>query len=107
MEKIKAFIKKYKAEIIIVLCAISSFVADISSVKGVSVVACGIIIAVIAAVLEVIKNGITDTSIKLIAKAVELIIEAMNKQKETDVKAVSADAPITAEFIEEQLREAL
>lgn len=82
----KNFINKYKAEILIAAGAISSIAASIACMEGTNAVLCSITIAIIAALVEVLKNGVTDSAILLLAKAIELIINALKKE---EVVAVS------------------
>mgnify|MGYP001769778970 CR=1 FL=1 len=114
MKKIKDFIIKYKAEILIALAAISSIVATLATTDTGHAVIYSIVIALIAATISVLKQGFTESTITLIAKAIEIIIKAINKD-DTAVKstldenhmAVKADDMITVDEIKEELRKAL
>lgn len=114
MEKIKEFIKKYKAEILIILSAISGIAASLASTDAKHAVIYSIVIAVVASLVEVLKNGITESSITLFAKAIEIIIQELSKKDtvtksmlDSDKIAVSADEGITVDEIKEELRKAL
>ena len=106
MKKIIEFIKKYKAEILIALGAISSIIASISTMSGVNATICSIAIAIIAVLIAVLKNGFTDTTITIIANAIKIIIDEINKSKEQEVKSqtVAAEKEFTVEDIKEILK---
>lgn len=114
MKNIKDFIIKYKAEILIALAAISSIVATLATTDTGHAVIYSIVIALIAAMISVLKQGFTESTITLIAKAIEIIIKALNKDN-TAVKstldenhmAIKADDMITIDEIKEELRKAL
>ena len=103
MEKIIEFIKKYKAEILIALGAVSSIIASISTMSGVNATICSIAIAIIAVLIAVLKNGFTDTTITIIANAIKIIIDEINKDKIT-IKTVAAEKELTVEDIKEMLK---
>ena len=115
MEKIKEFIKKYKAVILIILSAVSGIAASLASTTDAKhAVIYSIVIAVVASLVEVLKNGITESSITLFAKAIEIIIQELSKKDtvtksmlDSDKIAVSADEGITVDEIKEELRKAL
>ena len=106
MKKIIEFIKKYKAEILIALGAISSIIASISTMSGVNATICSITIAIIAAIIAVLKNGFTDTTITIVANAIKIIIDEINKSKVQEVKSqiVAAEKELTVEDIKEMLK---
>lgn len=110
MDKFKNFIKKYKAEILIALTALSSIIASIATMDGINAGICSIVIALIAVLIGVLKNGFTESSINLIAKAIQIIIETLQESKEdhTDQEVVSVKNPmnrksITLEDIKDKL----
>ena len=103
MEKIIEFIKKYKAEILIALGAVSSIIASISTMSDVNATICSISIAIIAVLIAVLKNGFTDTTITIIANAIKIIIDEINKDKIT-IKTVAAEKELTVEDIKEMLK---
>lgn len=103
MEKIKNFIKKYKAEIIIALGAIASIATSLIAVPGTNGKVCAIIIAIVGICVEALKSGFSQATIDLIAKAVLLIVELI--QKETKEEAISASKPLTIEEIKAKLLE--
>ncbi len=103
MEKIIEFIKKYKAEILIALGAVSSIIASISTMSDANATICSISIAIIAVLIAVLKNGFTDTTITIIANAIKIIIDEINKDKIT-IKTVAAEKELTVEDIKEMLK---
>lgn len=109
MKKIIDFIKKNKANIAILLGAISTIVAAVATVDASHAVIYSIVIAVIAAVVALLKDGFTDATIALIAKAVQIIVEAIeaNDKKETNTNVLSATEPMSIEDIEKQLKDAI
>ena len=104
MKNIIDFIKKNKANIAILLGAISTIVAAVATVDASHAVIYSIVIAVIAAMVAILKDGFTDATISLIAKAVQIIVEAMEKNNSVQENKVSAEAPMTIEEIEKRLR---
>lgn len=110
MEKVKTFILKYKSEILIALGAISSIAASIATMDGVSAVLCSITIAIIAALVEILKNGMTDSAILLLAKAIELIINALKKEDVVAVSLTKSNGDVTTmslDEIKQELEESL
>ena len=103
MERIIEFIKKYKAEILIALGAVSSIIASISTMSDANATICSISIAIIAVLIAVLKNGFTDTTITIIANAIKIIIDEINKDKIT-IKTVAAEKELTVEDIKEMLK---
>lgn len=103
MEKIIEFIKKYKAEILIALGAVSSIIASISTMSDVNATICSISIAIIAVLIAVLKNGFTDTTITIIANAIKIIIDEINKNK-IKINTVAAEKELTVEDIKEMLK---
>lgn len=103
MEKIIEFIKKYKAEILIALGAVSSIIASISTMSDANATICSISIAIIAVIIAVLKNGFTDTTITIIANAIKIIIDEINKDKIT-INTVAAEKELTVEDIKEMLK---
>ena len=103
MKKIIEFIKKYKSEILIALGAVSSIIASISTMSDANATICSISIAIIAVLIAVLKNGFTDTTITIIANAIKIIIDEINKDKIT-IKTVAAEKELTVEDIKEMLK---
>jgi len=103
MEKIIEFIKKYKAEILIALGAVSSIIASISTMSDANATICSISIAIIAVIIAVLKNGFTDTTITIIANAIKIIIDEINKDK-IKTNTVAAEKELTVEDIKEMLK---
>lgn len=101
MEKVKEFIKKYKAELLIALGAISTIVASIATMDGVNATICSIVIAIVAVLIGVLKNGFEESTITLIANAIKIIIDSINEKNES-VK--TANKELTIEEIKERLR---
>lgn len=103
MKKIIEFIKKYKAEILIALGAVSSIIASISTMSDANATICSISIAIIAVLIAVLKNGFTDTTITIIANAIKIIIDEINKDK-IKINTVAAEKELTVEDIKEMLK---
>lgn len=79
------FINKYKAEILILLGAIISICSTLMA-EGMDGVVPSIIIAIVAILIEVLKNGITEQSITLLANAIKIMIEELGDIKVKDDK---------------------
>ena len=105
MEKIKTFINKYKAEILIALGAVSSIAASVATMDGVNAALCSITIAIVAALVEVLKNGFTDSAVLLLAKSIELIIEALKREDVVSVSLRQSDGRILTLSLDEIKRE--
>lgn len=101
MEQIKSFIKKYLAEILIILGAISAIATQLQIVGGANF-ATTITIIIVAILVEILKNGVTENSIKLIAEAINIILEEISKK---DKKVLGASEDEIS--IEDRLRNAL
>lgn len=101
MEKVKEFIKKYKAELLIALGAISTIVASIATMDGVNATICSIVIAIVAVLIGVLKNGFEESTITLIANAIKIIIDSIN-EKNKNIK--TANKELTIDEIKEKLR---
>jgi len=101
MEKVKEFIKKYKAELLIALGAISTIVASIATMDGVNATICSIVIAIVAVLIGVLKNGFEESTITLIANAIKIIIDSIN-EKNKNIK--TANKELTIDEIKERLR---
>ena len=111
MKKVKDFIVKYKAEILIALSAITSIIASISTMEGVDATICSIAIAFIAVLVEMLKNGFSETAITLLANAIKLVIDALNnkdnKENNKEVKTIKKENDLTVEDIKQLLRKNL
>lgn len=101
MERVKEFIKKYKAELLIALGAISTIVASIATMDGVNATICSIVIAIVAVLIGVLKNGLEESTITLIANAIKIIIDSIN-EKNKNIK--TANKELTIDEIKERLR---
>lgn len=102
MGKVKEFIKKYKAELLIALGAISTIVASIATMDGVNATICSIVVTIFAVLIGVLKNGFEESTITLIANAIKIIIDSIN-EKNKNVK--TANKELTIEEIKERLRD--
>lgn len=101
MEKVKEFIKKYKAELLIALGAISTIVASIATMDGINATICSIVIAIVAVLIGVLKNGFEESTITLIANAIKIIIDSID-EKNKNIK--TANKELTIDEIKERLR---
>lgn len=98
-------VKKYKAELLIALGAVSSILATIATKEGSDAVIISVAISIIAVIIEVIKNGITDTAINLLAQTIKILIEEIGgKEVKPSVDGtVSAEKGLTIEEIKAKL----
>ena len=106
----RSFISKYKVEILIALGAVSSIAASIATMEGVNAALCSITIAIVAALVEVLKNGMTDAAILLLAKAIELIITALKKEEVVAVtlrKSNGTATTLSLDDIKKELEDSL
>lgn len=101
MGKVKEFIKKYKAELLIALGTISTIVASIATMDGVNATICSIVVTIVAVLIGVLKNGFEESTITLIANAIKIIIDSIN-EKNKNVK--TSNKELTIEEIKERLR---
>ena len=101
MGKVKEFIKKYKAELLIALGTISTIVASIATMDVVNATICSIVVAIVAVLIGVLKNGFEESTITLIANAIKIIIDSIN-EKNKNVK--TSNKELTIEEIKERLR---
>lgn len=99
----KEFIKKYLNEILIALGAISSIIASIMTMDGINAAVCSILIAILACLIEALKNGVSDKLISLIANAVMIIIEELKKSDNSEVSSATANVPLTVDSVKEML----
>ncbi len=106
MKKIIDFIKKNRVNIAILLGAVSTMVAAVATVDASHAVIYSIVIAIIAAMVAILKQGFTDATITLIAKAIQIIVQSIQKE-DTDTKTLKAEPMITVEEIEQQLKDAI
>lgn len=98
----KEFINKYKSEIIIALGAITSICTTLIA-EGTEGIGAAIIIAIVAVLVEVLKNGFSETTINLIAKAIMIIISEVSSTN----NVVSASEEETKELTIDDIKELL
>lgn len=98
-------VKKYKAELLIALGAVSSILATIATKEGSDAAIISVAIAILAVIIEVVKNGITDTAINLLAHTIKILIEEIGgKEVKPSVDGtVSAEKGLTIEEIKAKL----
>lgn len=106
MEKVKNFLNKYKAEILIVLGGLSSIIVGLQNLDGANAVIYSVTVILISALIEVLKHGISQASIDLIAKAVMIIITELQKKDEPVMASENAEKveKLTIEKIKEMLQ---
>ena len=75
MEKVKAFVQKYKNELLIALGAVTAIATSVATMDANSAIFSSIVIAIVAALVEVLKNGVTENALTLLSKAILIIIE--------------------------------
>ena len=98
-------IKKYKSELLIALGAVSSILATIATKEGADAAIISVAIAVLAVIIEVVKNGITDTAINLLAQTIKILIEEIGgKEVKPSVDGtVGTEKGLTIEEIKARL----
>jgi len=89
MEKIKAFLKKYSAEILIVLSAITAILNTLATHEGANAVLLSILIAIVAIVVEIFKNGLTKTALDMIVNLAALLLSELGGIEVKDDKVVA------------------
>ena len=117
MERIVDFIKKNKADILILLGMVISICTQLIA-KGMDGVPVAIIIAIVALAIELIKNGLTENAIKLMSEAIMIILDAIHREKKQDeglrvvndelvASTTNAERRLTADDIKVMLRDCL
>ena len=97
MNKVIEFIKKYKAEIIIILTGASSLFISISQLGGTVGIVCGVAVPIIAIIVYFLKVGFDETLMKMFVALIKTIVDVINENnnKKKTVKGtdeVSKDA---------------
>ena len=110
MEKIKTFMKKYSAEALILLSAITAILNTLATHEGANAVLISILIAIVAIIVEVFKNGISKTALNMIVNLAALLLSELGgiEVKDDKVVAVAANGEeksITIEEIKKRLLE--
>ena len=108
MEKIKTFLQKYKNELLIALGAVTAIATSIATMDEKSAVFSSIVIAIVAVLVEVLKNGVTENALTLLSKAILIIIEEIKKldaKDDTPVMKPSVEKELTVEDIKKRLIE--
>ena len=108
MEKIKAFVQKYKNELLIALGAVTAIATSVATMDANSAVFSSIVIAIVAVLVEVLKNGVTENALTLLSKAILIIIEEIKKLDTIDdvsVMKASVEKELTVEDIKKRLIE--
>jgi hypothetical protein len=106
MKEFKAFIVKYRAELLIALAAIISICNTLAS-EGQGGIVTSIIIAIVAVLVEVLKHGISEEAITLLSKAILIISDEVKKSDKKDEMVAMAIAfdELTVEDIKARLLE--
>lgn len=110
MEKIKSFMKKYSAEILIVFSAITAILNTLATHEGANAVLISILIAIVAIIVEIFKNGVTKNALDMIVNLAALLLSELGdiEIKDDKVVAITADGEeksITFEEIKNRLLE--
>ena len=108
MEKIKAFVQKYKNELLIALGAVSAIATSVATMDANSAVFSSIVIAIVAVLVEVLQHGLSESAITLLSKAILIIIEEIKKldtKEDTPVMKVGVEKELTVEDIKKRLTE--
>ena len=95
----KEFLKKYSAEILILLSAITAILNTLATHEGANAVLISILIAVVAIVVEVFKNGLTKTAIDMVVNLVALLLSELGNIEFKDDKVVSVTIEGKEKFI--------
>ena len=106
MEKIKAFVQKYKNELLIALGAVSAIATSIATMDANAAVFSSIIIAIVAVLVEILQHGLSESAITLLSKAILIIIDEIKKLDEKDDTSVmksSINKELTVEDIKKRL----
>lgn len=106
----KEFLKKYSAEVLILLSAITAILNTLVTHEGANAVLISILIAVVAIVVEVFKNGLTKTALDMVVNLVALLLSELGgiEVKDDKVVAVTAEGKeksITIDEIKRRLLE--
>ena len=88
----KEFAKKYSAEILILLSAITAILNTLATHEGANAVLISILIAVVAIVVEVFKNGLTKTGLDMVVDLVALLLSELGNIEVKDDKVVAVTA---------------
>ena len=110
MEKVKNILKTYSAEILIVLSAITAILNTLATHEGANAVLISILIAIVAIVVEIFKNGLTKTALDMIVNLAALLLSELGNIEIKDDKVVTTTADgeersITFDEIKERLLE--
>lgn len=108
MEKVKAFVQKYKNELLIALGAVTAIATSVATMDANSAVFSSIVIAIVAVLVEVLKNGVTENALTLLSKAILIIIEEIKKldaKEDISVMKANAGKELTVEDIKKRLIE--
>ena len=88
----KEFMKKYSAEILILLSAITAILNTLATHEGANAVLISILIAVVAIVVEVFKNGLTKSALDMVVYLVALLLSELGNIEVKDDKVVAVTA---------------
>ena len=88
----REFAKKYSAEILIALSAITAILNTLMTHEGVNALVISILIAVVAIVVEVFKNGLTKTALDMVVNLVALLLSELGDIEVKDDKVVAVTA---------------
>lgn len=95
----KEFMKKYSDEILILLSAITAILNTLATHEGANAVLISILIAVVAIVVEVFKNGLTKTALDMVVNLVALLLSELGNIEVKDDKVVAVTAEGEEKFI--------
>ena len=88
----KEFLKKYSAEVLILLSAITAILNTLATHEGANAVLISILIAVVAIVVEVFKNGLTKSALDMVVNLVALLLSELGNIEVKDDKVVAVTA---------------
>ena len=108
MKKIKAFVQKYKNELLIALGAVSAIATSVATMDANSAVFSSIVIAIVAVLVEVLQHGLSESAITLLSKAILIIIKEIKKldtKEDAPVMKASVEKELTVDDIKKRLIE--
>ena len=91
MNKVIDFIKKYKAEIIIILTGASSLFISISQLGGTVGIVCGVTVPIIAIIVYFLKVGFDETLMKMFVALIKTIVDVINENNNKKKTVKGAD----------------
>ena len=106
----REFIKKYSAEIVIGLSAVTAILNTLATHEGANAALLSILIAAIAIAVEVLKHGVTKTALDMLVNLAALLLSELGNIEVKDDKVVAVsvsgeEKSITIDEIKRRLLE--